>query len=72
MICAGLIVGRTPNVGSSEMEAGVGSGAGVESGCVGCEVDVEVYLCGCLERRRVGWNALRRGIIIVDLIVSLK
>lgn len=53
------------------MEAGVGSRAGVESGCVGCEVDVEVYLCGCLERRRAGWSALRRGIILVDLILSL-
>lgn len=53
------------------MEAGVGSRAGVESGCVGCEVDVEVYLCVCLERRRAGWSALRRGIILVDLILPL-
>lgn len=72
MICVGLIVGRIFNVGSLEMEVGVGLGVGVESGCVGCEVDVEVYFCGCFERWRVGWNVLRWGIIIVDFIVFFK
>lgn len=56
------------------MEAGVGSETGVESGCIGCVVDVEAYLLECLERLRwrVGWNALRLGMTVAGLIVFFE